>query len=66
MKNIKLFFLLFLLTVAANAQPPFPGDVDDVDPPASVDDLIIPFVALGSILGCYFIRKNIKENDIIN
>jgi hypothetical protein len=66
LKNIRLFFLLFLLVVAdIHAQPPFPGDVEDVPPPAPVDDWIIPFVILGLILGFYIIRKNIKENNII-
>lgn len=71
LKNIKLFFLLFLLVVVVGAHaqtpPPFPDDVDDVGnvPPAvPVDDWIIPTVILGSILGCHIIRKSIKENNI--
>lgn len=71
MKNIKLFFLLFLLVVVVGAHaqppPPFTDDVDDVGnvPPAvPVDGWIIPAVVLSSILGCYIIRKSIKENNI--
>jgi len=71
LKNIKLFLLLFLLVVVVGAHaqppPPFPDDVDDVGnvPPAvPVDGWIIPAVILSSILGCYIIRKSIKENNI--
>ena len=66
LKNIKFLFFFLLVAVGANAQPPFPGDVVDVPPPAPVDGWIIPFVVLGTILGCYVIRKSIKENNIIN
>lgn len=64
LKNSRLFSLLaFLLAaVGANAQPPFPDDVVDVPPPAPVDGWIIPVVILSLILGCYIIRKRIKEN----
>lgn len=67
LKNIRLFLFFFFLLIAvgANAQPPFPGDVDDVAPAAPVDSWIIPFIVLGSILGCYIIRKSIKEKNII-
>lgn len=72
LKNIKLFFLLFLLVVVVGAHaqtpPPFPDDVDDVGnvpPEVPVDGWIIPVVILSSILGCYIIRKSIKENNII-
>ena len=68
LKNIKLFFLLFLLVVAVGAHaqppPPFTDDVDDagnVPPAVPVDDWIIPAVVLSSILGCYIIRKSIRE-----
>lgn len=70
LKNIKLFLFFFLLVaVGANAQtpPPFPDDVDDVGnvPPAvPVDGWITPVVILSSILGCYIIRKSIRENNI--
>ncbi|EJL63669.1 hypothetical protein PMI10_02276 [Flavobacterium sp. CF136] len=71
LKNIKLFLLLFLLVVVVGAHaqppPPFTDDVDDVGnvPPAvPVDDWIIPVIILGSILGCYIIRKSTRENNI--
>jgi hypothetical protein len=66
LKNIRLFLLLFLLAVGANAQspPPFPDDVDDVAPVVPINDWIIPVAILGFLLGCYIIRRRIKENNI--
>ncbi|MDR7209217.1 hypothetical protein [Flavobacterium piscis] len=64
LKNIRLFFLLFLLVaIDTHAQPPFPGDVEDV-PTVPVDGWIIPVIVLGLILGCYIIRKSIINNKI--
>ncbi len=67
LKNIRFLFFLLGVAVSANAQtpPPFPDDVDDVAPVVPIDGWIIPIVILSSILGCYIIRKNIKEKNII-
>ncbi|WP_123955362.1 hypothetical protein [Flavobacterium cheongpyeongense] len=64
MKNFKLFYLFLLVTVSLHAQPPFPGDVDDVEPPAPIDGWVIPSIILGSILGYRIIKRNHK-NDCI-
>nr|WP_294928083.1 hypothetical protein [uncultured Flavobacterium sp.] len=68
LKNIRFLFFLLGVAVSANAQtpPPFPDDVDDVAPVVPIDGWIIPIVILSSILGCYIIRKNIKEKNKMN